>query len=91
MKILFEGHECKALFNSGNQVSSVTPAFVREYGLQVMKLEDLTDKPVNILGVGGMHTTSVGFTVGRVQVPEISGFNEDHIFLVTPEDSNFAS
>ena len=62
-KILVEGQECKALLNSGSQVSAVTPTFVQEHGLQVLKLEDLTDEPVNILSIGGMHTTPVRFTV----------------------------
>ena len=91
MKILLEGHECNALLNSGSQASTVTSAFIQEHGLQVMKLEDLTDKPINILGVGHMHTTPVGYTVRRAQVPKISGFDEDHIFLVIPDNSNFAS
>ena len=62
-KILVEGQECEAQFNSGSQVSAVTPAFVQEHCLQVLKLEDLTDEPVNILSIGGMCTTFVGFTI----------------------------
>ena len=56
-----------------------------------MKLEDLTDESMNILGVGSMHTMPVGFTVGWVHVHKISSFDENHIFMLILDDLSFAS
>ena len=45
--------------------------------------------PTTFGGLGGQHTCPLGFVITRLQVKEVAGYNEDIIFLVVPDGSNF--
>ena len=51
---------------------------------------DLVDHPLNLVGLGGTRTHLLGFVILRVQVKEIAGYDEDLVFLVVLDESEFA-
>ena len=50
---------------------------------------DLVDHPLNLVGLGGTWTHLLGFMILRVQVKEIMGYDEDVVFLVVQDESEF--
>ena len=52
-------------------MNTITPTLVQQYGFPVLPLEDLVDYPVNLVGLGGMHTSPLGFVILHVQVQGI--------------------
>ena len=90
VKLVVEGCEVNTLADSGSQVNTVTPEFVTQNGWPVLPLEDLVDHPLHLVGLGGNRTWPLGFVVLRVQVKEITGYNEDVIFLIVPDGSDFS-
>ena len=89
VELTVEGRNFTALADSGSQVNTITPTLVQQYGFPVLPLEDLVDYPVNLVGLGGMHTSPLGFVILRIQVWGISGYDEDAMFLVVPDESDF--
>ena len=85
--LTIEGRNINALADSGSQVNTITPALVKQYGFPVLPLEDLVHHPLNLVGLGGKHTSLLSFVILRVQIWEISGYNEDVVFLVVPDES----
>ena len=81
-----EGHETNTLADSGSQVNTVTPGYVRQHEFSVLPLGDLVDHPLNLIGLGGMRTQPLGFVILQVQVTEIARYDEDVIFLVVPDE-----
>ena len=67
----------------------ITPALVQQYGFPVLPLEDLVDYLLNFMGLGGKCTSPLGFVILHVQVWGIAGYDEDMVFLVVPEESDF--
>ena len=63
-----EGRNFNALADSGSQVNTIMPALVKQCGFSVLPLEDLVDYPVNLVGLGGMCTSPLGFVILHVQV-----------------------
>ena len=47
------------------------------------------DYPLNLVGLGGKHTSPLGFVILHVQVWGIAGYDEDVVFLVVPDESEF--
>ena len=47
------------------------------------------DYPVNLVGLGGMRTSPLGFIILCIQVWGIAGYDEDVVFLVVPDESDF--
>ena len=88
--LTIEGRNVNALVDSGSQVNTITPTFMQQYGFPVLPLEDLVDHPLNLVGLGGKHTSPLGFVILRVQVWEITGYDEDIVFLVVPDESEFS-
>ena len=84
------GREGKALADSGSQVNTVTLTFVHQHELSVLPLEDLVDHPLNLVGSGVWHTSPLGFINLHVQVKEITGYDEDIVFLIVPNGSEFS-
>ena len=41
------------------------------------------------MGLGGRRTCPLGFVIARLQVKEVAGYDEDAVFLVVPDGSNF--
>ena len=89
VKLVVEGCEVNALADSGSQVNTMTPEFVTQNGWLVLPLEDLVDHLLHLVGLGGNWTWPLGFIILRVQVKEIAGYDEDVIFLIVPNGSEF--
>ena len=87
--LTIEGRNVNALVDSGSQVNTITPALVQQYGFPVLPLEDLLDYPLNLVGLGGKCTSPFGFAILHVQVWEITGYDENVVFLVVPNESEF--
>ena len=62
---------------------------MQQYGFPVLPLEDLVNHPLNLVGLGGKRTCPLGFIILRMQVWEIAGYNEDVVFLMVPNESEF--
>ena len=90
VKLVVEGCEVNALADSGSQVNTMTPKFVTQNGWLVLPLEDLVDHPLHFMGLGGNQMWPLGFVILRVQVKEIVGYDEDIIFLIVPDSSDFS-
>ena len=89
VELTVEGRNFMALVDSGNQVNTITPALVQQYGFPILPLEDLVDYPVNLVGLGGMHTSPLRFVILHIQVWGVAGYDEDMVFLVVPDESDF--
>ena len=89
LELTVEGRNFNALADSGSQVNTITPALVQQYGFPVLPLEDLVDYPLNLMGLGGKYTSPLGFVILHIQVWGIAGYDEDTVFLVVPDESDF--
>ena len=87
--LIIEGRNVNALADSGSQVNRITPTLVQQYGFPVLPLEDLVDYPLILVGLGRKCTSPLGFVILRVQVRGITGYDEDAVFLVVPDESEF--
>ena len=87
--LMIEGRNVNALVDSGSQVNTIMPTFVQHYGFPVLLLEDLVDHPLNLKGLGGKCTSLLGFIILHVQVQDIAGYDEDVVFLMVPDESEF--
>ena len=87
--LTIEGRNVNALADSGNQVNTITPALVQQYGFPILHLEDLVDYPLNLMGLGGKCTSPLRFVILHMQVQGIAGYDEDAVFLVVPDESEF--
>ena len=85
-----EGREVDTLADSGSQVNTVMPSYVCQHEFPMLPLHDLVDHPLNLVGLGGMRTHSLGFVILRVQVKEIIGYDEDAVFIVMSDESEFS-
>ena len=89
VELTVEGRNFNALADSGSQVNTIMPTLMQQCGFPVLPLEDLVDYPVNLVGLGGMHTSPLRFVILCMQVQGIAGYDEDAVFLVVPDESNF--
>ena len=89
VELSMEGRNFTALADSGSQVNTITPSLVQQCGFPVLPLEDLVDYQVNLVGLGGMFTSLLGFVMLHVQVPGVTRYDEDMVFLVVSNESNF--
>ena len=87
--LMIEGRNVNALVYSGSQVNTIMPTFMRQCGFPVLPLVDLVDLPLNLVGLGGKCTSPLGFIILHVQVREITGYDEDVVFLMVPDESEF--
>ena len=67
-----EGCKVNALADSGSQVNTVMPGYVRQHKFPILPLGDLMDHPLNLVGLEGMKTRSLSLVILWVQVSEIS-------------------
>ena len=86
--LVVKGRESKALVDSGIQVNTVTLTFVHQHNLPILPLVDLVDHPLNLVGLGGWHTSPLGFIILHVQVRKIAGYDEDIVFVIVSDESN---
>ena len=89
VELTVEGRNFNTLVDSGSQVNMITPALVQQYGFPVLPLEDLMDYPLNLVGLGGKCTSPFRFVILHVQMWGIAGYDEDVVFLVVPDESDF--
>ena len=87
--LTIEGRNVNALVDSGSQVNMITLALVQQYGFPVLLLADLVGHPLNLVGLGRKCTSPLEFVILHVQVWEIVGYDEDIVFLVVPDESEF--
>ena len=87
--LTIEGRNVNALVDSGSQVNTITPAFMQQYGFPVLPLEDLVEHLLNLVGLGRKCTSLLSFVILCMQVWEIAGYDEDVVFLVVPDESEF--
>ena len=88
--LTIEGRNVNALVDSGSQVNTIMPTFVLQYRFPVLPLEDLVNHPLNLVGLDEKCTSPLGFIILHVQVREITGYDEDVVFLVVPDESEFS-
>ena len=91
VSLTVEGQEVNALADSGSQVNMVTPSYVHQHEFLVLLIGDLMDHPLNLVGLGGTRMRPLSFVILQVQVSKIAGYDEDAIFLVVPDESEFSS
>ena len=89
VNLTIDGRDTVALADSGNQVNTIMPAMVKHYGFLVLLLDELVDYPLNLMGLGGKQTSPLGFVFLHVKVQEIVGYDEDMVFLLVPDESEF--
>ena len=89
VELTVEGRNFTALADSGSQVNTIMLALAQQNGFPVLPLEDLVDYLVNLMGLGEMRTSPLGFVILHVLVRGIAGYNEDAVFLVVPNESDF--
>ena len=87
--IVVEGREAITLAYSSSQVNIVTPMYVKHQEFPILPLEELVDHPVNLVGLGGGHTSPLGFVILWVRMVEVTGYDEDVVFLIVPDESEF--
>ena len=90
VNLVVEGREATALADSGSQVNTMTPTNARHYQFPVLPLEELVGHPLNLIGLGGRYTSPLGFVILWVRVVEIAGYDEDVVFLIMPNESEFS-
>ena len=89
VEVTMEGRNFNTLVDSGSQVNTITPTLVQQYGFPVLPLKDLMDYPLNLMGLGGKHTSPLRFVILRMSVCGTTGYDEDMVFLVVPNESDF--
>ena len=82
--------EVDALADSSSQANTVMPSYVHQHEFPVLLLCDLVDHPLNLVGLGSMRTCPLSFVILRVQVKEITSYDEDIVFLVVSDESEFS-
>ena len=85
-----EGWEVNAVADSCSQVNTMMSNYMCRYEFPMLPLRDLVNHPLNLVGLGGTRTHLLGFVILRVQVKEITGYDKDVVFLVVPDESEFA-
>ena len=87
--LMIEGRNVNALAESGSQVDTIMPAFICQCGFPILPLADLVNHPLNLVGLGRKCTSLLRFVILCVQVREIIRYDEDVVFLVVPNESEF--
>ena len=71
-------------------MNTVMPGYVHQHEFPVLPLHDLVDHPLNLVGLGRMRTRPLGFVILGIRVNKITGYNEDVVFLMVPDESEFS-
>ena len=83
---LIDGELATCLLDNGAQLNFKTPAYAREWGMDIMSLESLAQeiggKIPPIVGIGGIMVEPEGFVMMNVQIPCVKGYNEDQIAII---------
>ena len=89
VNLVVEGREATTLADSGSQVNIKTPTYVRCYEFPILPLEELVDHPLNLISLGGRHTSPLEFIILWVCIVEITRYHEDIVFLIMPDELEF--
>ena len=83
---LIDGELATCLLDNGAQLNFITPAYAREWGMDIMSLESLAQevggKIPLIVGIGGIMVNPEGFVMMDIQIPCVKGYNKDQIAIV---------
>ena len=90
-QVTLEGEEYLVLLDSGSQVNTITLEYVEAQELKVFPIEELSECPVSLVGIGGMRTGPLGFVKLETCIAGVGGYREDQVFLVVPDASAFGS
>ena len=79
------------MIDNGARVNLVTLEFVREIGLGVGSIQDLSghNGRIPLSGLGGKIMEPLGYMMFQVQIPHVLSYDEDQVVLVVVEDSHF--
>ena len=69
----------------------MTPAFVEVHSFDIGPLSYLANSTLGINGFGGVFSWPLDYTIIRVQVEGVQGYNEDQVTLVVPDSTIFGS
>ena len=83
-KIIIEGKQTRALIDSGAQLSLITTTYAKHLGLPIKELRS----SFRVEGAGGIDVPYKGFVEAQISIPEIRGFDEPCLLLVSG-DSEF--
>ena len=88
-KVRINGESCMALLDSGVQVNTITPRYIKEHSLPVGPITNLMGSKVTCVGLGNAYTRLLGYIIIWVQVDGVQGYDEDQIALIILDFSNF--
>ena len=66
------------------------PSYVHQHEFPVLPLLELGNHPLNLVGLGGTRTHLLSFVILRAQVKENASYDEDGVFLVMSDKSEFS-
>ena len=81
-EITLEGEVCRALVDTGAQLSTINLSFVQNLGLPIHRIDRL-----RLQGTGGETVPFLGYVEINLGIPEIAAFDEDVLMLVIPDNS----
>ena len=85
-KGLIDDELTSCLLDNGAQLNFITPAYVQEWGMDIMSLDYLAQETGGsiplIRGLGGISMEPIGFIMMNVKVPCVQGYDEDQIAIV---------
>ena len=84
-----EGRNVNALADSGSQVNTITPTLCSSMGFLSCRWKTI-NHPLNLILLGRKCTNPLSIIILNVQVWEIMEYDEDVVFLMVPDDSEFS-
>ena len=85
-KALINEELMTCLLDNGSQLNFITPAYVHEWGMDIMSLDSLAQevggKIPPIQGIGSIMVDPEGFVMMNVKIPCVKGYNEDQIAII---------
>ena len=85
-KALIDEELMTCLLDNGSQLNFITPAYAREWGMDIMSLDSLAQevggKIPPIRGIGGIMVDPEGFIMMNVNIPCVKGYNKDQIAII---------
>ena len=85
-KALINGELMTCLLDNGVQINFVTLAYTHKWGMDIMSLDHLVQEIGGqippIAGTGGIMVEPEGFVMMNVQIPCVTGQNEDQIAII---------
>ena len=86
---VINGELITCLLDSGSQLNFVTPAYAHKHGMDMFPLdclaEEVGDAIPPIQGICGILVQPTGFIIMKVQVPCVTGYDEDQVAIVLDE------